>query len=397
MAVDLIKIHEQIKQFGHQIIQKENQRLKRLAHARELFNHYSNKLDFLIEQVNSIIEKNISVRCAKPETDALNSTSCPDEMNGNPMTILAADGSQILPDRHRKVEFGLINIAVMKLDPVLGIQKPLRKSTLLLPDGSQIADEQLNEAFISLKRDTQERQFLAETATRENPPVIAFTDGPLELFQEPRSGKQYQNLFRDYLQALSDFSKSGGIPAGYVDRPKADLVVRLLELSQMDLKNLKNDINSRSLKGVTDTDLFIELLKPGERSGIFNLESSSARLFKEFDSDVALSFFYINTSSIQSRFNSLVRVEIPAKVANNPDMIDILHKTILNQCKIMGSRPYPYLLHRAHEEAVVTYKESEQIEELLITQLVSKDLKVFTTSNKQTLKILSNEHKRFTI
>lgn len=36
---------------------------------------------------------------------------------------------------------------------------------------------------------------------------------------------------------------------------------------------------------------------------------------------------------------------------------------------MMGSRPYPYLLHRAHETAVVKQEEKQQIEQMLAMEL----------------------------
>ncbi len=60
-----------------------------------------------------------------------------------------------------------------------------------------------------------------------------------------------------------------------------------------------------------------------------------------------------------------MRVEIPEWVAANRTKVDELHATLIEQCKIMGSKPLPYLIHRSHEVAVVTMDEKRQIENMI--------------------------------
>jgi hypothetical protein len=54
----------------------------------------------------------------------------------------------------------------------------------------------------------------------------------------------------------------------------------------------------------------------------------------------------------------------------------------------MGSRPYPCLLHRAHETAVVRYEEKNQIEQLLALELRRIHAEVGESSNKSSAKAL---------
>ena len=60
-----------------------------------------------------------------------------------------------------------------------------------------------------------------------------------------------------------------------------------------------------------------------------------------------------------------MRVEIPEWVAKDESKLELLHTALIQQCQIMGARPYPYILHRAHEIAVVSFEEKEQIEQML--------------------------------
>ena len=61
-------------------------------------------------------------------------------------------------------------------------------------------------------------------------------------------------------------------------------------------------------------------------------------------SALALHFFYLNVGAENDDY--LARVEIPAWVAENPAQLDTLHAVLISQCRMLGPRPYPYLLHR---------------------------------------------------
>jgi hypothetical protein len=55
---------------------------------------------------------------------------------------------------------------------------------------------------------------------------------------------------------------------------------------------------------------------------------------------------------------------------------------------MMGARPYPYILHRAHEIAVVKLEEKKQVEQMLEIELRRTGGEVETESNKQSAKDL---------
>jgi hypothetical protein len=87
-----------------------------------------------------------------------------------------------------------------------------------------------------------------------------------------------------------------------------------------------------------------------------------------------------------------VRVEIPKWVAEDSRKLDLLHGILLEQCKMIGSRPYPYLLHRAHETAVVRFEEKEQVGQLLALELRRINAEVGDDSNKAVAKSHKVKH-----
>jgi hypothetical protein len=54
----------------------------------------------------------------------------------------------------------------------------------------------------------------------------------------------------------------------------------------------------------------------------------------------------------------------------------------------MGARPYPYILHRAHEIAVVKFEEKQQVEQMLELELRRAGGELGSPSNKQSAKDL---------
>jgi hypothetical protein len=89
-----------------------------------------------------------------------------------------------------------------------------------------------------------------------------------------------------------------------------------------------------------------------------------------------------------------VRVEIPKWVADDKEKLNLLHSVLVEQCRMMGSKPYPYLLHRAHETAVVKNEEKQQIEQLLAMELRKNNEDVDDGSYKQSAKDLQGRTRR---
>jgi hypothetical protein len=145
------------------------------------------------------------------------------------------------------------------------------------------------------------------------------------------------------------------------------------------------------LRGVSDRWLYGEpgnpLLPPGYRSAVFVLQSGSEKKYK---GGLALHFFYLNVGTEGHPWP--VRVEVPKWVAEDPKKLDLLHGILLEQCRMMGSRPYPYLLHRAHETAVVRFEEKEQVGQLLALELRRINAEVDSQSNKGSAKALRVNH-----
>jgi hypothetical protein len=386
MPVNYTQFQQQLREKGQQAKAQERDRRERLERAQTLLDEHANDLDALRELIAEAARSDRGLRCASPLREPLTFAGGADPPAQIPV-LLAADGSQVNPSRHDAVEFGLINIGLIRMTP--GQAQAPREivfSTLLLFDDLRSPEGPLTEDLVALRRDLYERTRLAEAARSEPQPVVALTDGPLELFGEPKDDARYQETFNQYLDALEQTASMNVVTAGYVDKPRADLLVRLLELSLSSPENLRQAGRERPLFGVTDNQLFEDRLQPGERSAVFAIQSSSAEKFRQRSAGLALHFFYLNAGRPGRPW--LARVEIPAWVSRQPEMIDLLQHTLLQQCAQLGGRPYPYALHRAHEIAVVSFQEKEQLSVLIEAELRRQGVEVGQKSNKQATKDL---------
>jgi len=347
--------------------------------------HYGQHMGELIQIVEAESLVNKSLRCARPVAESPVSVyHLPNHAES--VTLIAADGSQINPNRHRQVDFSLINVATICMQNGVDTAPAYETESTLLDEYDLFADNTpLTEDFIALERDLRERKALYHQSVKYPPPVITLTDGPLELFREIGETARFESKLKEYLEILAACQKAGTVTAGYVDKPHSDLVNRMLRLAirkapvvdntrQTDLECIR----------VPDASLFSSLLTmPGDRSAVFSIRSPWSKNFKD---GLELSFFYLNVS--RSEKACLARVELPIWCAETPQLMDNLHFAIFRQCEIMGTRPYPYILHRAHEIAVITFDETAQIENMLAAEMQDRGLETGPKSNKQSAKEL---------
>lgn len=380
MPVDYQDIKQQIQQNASQSGQQQKEIQDRLQKAGELLAQYANELDFLQQRVEAAARQ-FGLRCACPLREPLDFAADPPAQHIRPV-VLAADGSQVNPSRHDEVIFGLINVGLFRMAPgevpSESVAGHLFSDDELYPARGGMISEDL----VALKRDLKERNFLLQKAGLEQGPVLALVDGPL-LYRKPRdvsgahADDDVEKAFAEFLAVTEEMARRGIAMAGYVDRPGADLLVRLLELADTPPDELAQADRHRPLRRVSDVALLSGRLKPGQRSAVFALESSDARVFSEHTRP---HFFYLNVGAGRPY---LARVEIPAWVADDPDVIGAIHAVLVEQCRMMGPRAYPYALNRAHEIAVVTFEEKRQIGMMIAHELSKYGVAPEGPSNKQ--------------
>ena len=325
MPLDYLNLHKQVQGYAENAARLRKEQQSKLQACQALMQEFNSKLEELHAVVGEASRQNKGLRCAVPRDEVLGTHQAA-SLPAPDCTILAADGSQINPDPHGEELYGLVNVGVFTMKPGSGSAPEVTIESILLYDESlNPQGSNASEALIALMRDTREREVLARMAVKETAPVITLTDGPLELFREPREEKAFENYFEKYLLALDQLAVHQVLTAGYVDRPRADLVVKMLEL-------VSPDKEEQPFKGVSDLALFAPVLNPGERSAVFKLQSSSAeRYSKEIEKGQAgpktLHFYYLNAG--YDNQPALARVEVPLWVVENQQMMELLQSVLV--------------------------------------------------------------------
>jgi hypothetical protein len=389
MPINYQQIHVRIKEIGAGAQERRKKMEERRAQARDLLAAYASELDFLRSKVDSAKTSDANIRCAYPLDESLASSHpapgpvAEATLTHRVATLIAADGSQIIPDRHDAVQFGLVNVGALVLKLNSGEAPKVYTDSQLLFDHELYTETgSVTQDDIEFSRDIAERKKLLELAKEQKGTLIALTDGPVEIWGAKSANEgDYQKTLEQHKSILSQLQSRDVTVAGYVDKPGADLVIRLLELTLLDMEQMKEVRKQHPLRGVTDRWLFSGILKSGERSAVFAIQSSSR---VRYTGSLSLHFFYLNVGD--EKHPAIVRVEIPEWVAKDTGKLELLHSALIQQCQIMGARPYPYILHRAHEIAVVSFEEKRQIEQMIQQMQLNNQEALDEISSKQSAK-----------
>lgn len=385
MPVNFQEVYARIQEIGSGARERRKQKEERQQLARTLLTTYASELDFLRSKVDAARQADANLRCAVPVAESL-ASSHPARGEAVDAVLIAADGSQILPDRHAAVQFGLINVGAIILKSNSGAAPQIFTDSQLLFDHELYTETgSVTQDDIEFSRDIAERKKLLALAKAQQGNLIALTDGPVEIWGAKSANEgNYQKALEQHKSILSQLQSKDVTVAGYVDKPGADLVIRLLELTTLDTEQMKEVRKQHPLRSVTDRWLFSGILKSGERSAVFALQSSSRA---HYTGSLGLHFFYLNVGD--ETHPAIVRVEIPEWVAKDEGKMNLLHAALLQQCRIMGARPYPYILHRAHEIAVVSLEEKKQIEQMIQQMQLNNQEELDAVSAKQSAKNLA--------
>lgn len=282
----------------------------------------------------------------------------PDELE-----IIAADGSQVYPDRHSPVYYFLINVGSIRMQLGSGSAPETRLEPLLRVEGEAFntSDEDpFSGIWINGQRDVAEMTALADWAENSSGPAVAFLDNSLLLWIALRApaerSSQVDKMLAEYLAAVSRIQRTDTALAGFIDRPRSGNVLSMLDRLQTTQLIPKGSTVLKA-SALTDRHLFAEHLPPGHRSARFILSSPLNEHFTQKGHQVQ--FFYLNVGAS----GNIVRIELPAWAGNDPTVVDRIHSAIVSQCRETDG--FPYSLARAHELAVITQSDRQIVEELL--------------------------------
>ncbi len=357
----------------------------------DFMDEFIRKLDTALKELNDRSDdwEKLSNKVEKSKTswlvagvDSPPNTAYPLPPRPSDFTVIASDGSQIFPDRHETLPCYLINTgsvlirygsharALLKSLPEFFYTEEDRFTAW---DGRRVP---VNTEVISMRRTMMEMEEILRLA-REcggKESVLALVDGTLILWTLEGKPADFRDRIMEEFVGFLDDIRAMSIPiAGYISYPGSTDVVNALRVGlcpeEVSLCNQcpythLDSLPCQPVEGVTDRALFSRVLKEGERSAVFR---SSSKILQRYGPH-AVCFFYLNTGA------EVVRVEVPAWLADDPALIDRTHTLIYDQAKKGGG--YPVVLMEAHEQAVVRGRDRDFFFELVREALVKSDFKV---------------------
>ena len=285
-------------------------------------------------------------------------------------TVIGADGAQIAPDRHGVALYYLINIGSLVYRHGSG-ERPEARSVARLryqQDDVYEGSTLVSGGLLGMRRDRAEVAELADRAEAEPAgPVLALIDGTLLLWAADNvPARARETEIASYLAQLDRLRRRGAAGAAFTSRPQAGDVVRLLHLVAHDGDIDQAGRRPNLLERVPDGAVF-RRLDPGARSALF-ISPRSVNQGHYAPAGHEVQFFYVNVAA-EDEDPIVARVELPAWVAQTPDLLQLVHGGVVAQSRIAGG--FPYVLARADELAYISGPERQRLEEMVSTALLA--------------------------
>ncbi|HAS04937.1 MAG TPA: nuclease [Dehalococcoidia bacterium] len=392
MSLDLDRIAPQVEEMTEHIDAEDASRQKHLAKAMSVLCDNSFNLDDLKNKIES---GKISWMPAEP-VESLSNKYTTEKPPAN-FTILATDGSQIDIDRHHSTRYYLINIGSIYLEygesadarlestPQLYFDK--KDLVMTSPDGSN-REVAIEGTLLGIKRDIEEFKYLTRMAVslKADIPALLLADGTLirwtlmsKDIPEFIVSEFLEKGFLKCLDEIKEISEKKSIAlASYISYPRSSDLVGTIRIAICPYNPVNCDKCRRenpngaypcnTVDGVQDKDLFLTLLESGERSALFISRSSIQERYGMH----RIYFYYVKID------DEIARIEIPEWIARNDTLLNLTHTLILDQCQ--RGHGYPVALSEAHEQAVVTAADRQNLQTLVEAFLSEKNIDINTSA-----------------
>jgi len=301
-------------------------------------------------------------------------------------TVLSTDGSQICPDRHAPHHSLLINIGRISIGYGDFHGYAFNSEPTLFFDERDVMrrfggeEREVSGGVLGALRQKMEAEALSDMIVGcAKKPAVALVDGTLilwnletnpERLNRLKEGDLKKESFASFMKLIDD-AKDSGVPlAGYISSPGSSDVVNALRVSLCAAEPVDCDKCPHTgagfegpppcakINGVTDAALFKRLLKPGERSALFE---SRSQILKAYGGETVL-FFYLNAGA------EIARVELPLWVGRDKAMVELLHGVCLDQAE--KGAGYPVAIAEAHEQAVVKAADKHMFDQLVSRAMI---------------------------
>ncbi len=310
-------------------------------------------------------------------------------------TVVAVDGSQIMPSHHEVHTCYLLNVGMALIS--YGAKMPPRLETVPKlysrpEDLYPLVDRRrlhIDELYVSLERTIMELEILATAAIEAKErglPVLALYDGSLLPWSVEKLPDGYQHSYIRRMSGALSSLESNEIPIiGYLSHSRGADIVNCLRIlicpyQTSHCREHCGDLNEEDFPcskvwPLSDRVLFKPHLSQNERSATF---LSGASVSKLLPRQHRICFTYMHVGE------EITRLEFPRWLLDHEGKLHAALSMILSQCqKGMG---YPVSLAEAHHLAVIKGTDRDQFFELITRHLLTLGISQIKTSPKQSKK-----------
>jgi hypothetical protein len=388
VTLELSKLSGQVQAMGQEMAVREQEYAEQVAKAQDWLTEYAEQAQQLGETI-----RNSNYSAAIPTDEPVDAhydlPPVPERF-----TFIAADGTEIQPDSHGVAFYYLINVGALLYRHGSG-ETPEAYSLPTIgfsEDDIYEGGQPVTGNLLDIKRDIAEITYLADLCTSEprGATTVAVVDGTLILWTLKDTPQAYQaEKAQAYLQQIDRIRKAGAAVAACISRPRRSEVAKLLYLAHVggDVEQANADPRE-PMKRVPDYAIF-ETLSPGARSALFISPSKTNERYYRPHGHTVHSF-YLNLAE-EGKRPAIVRIEVPAWIADSADDLRLVHSSIVAQARMAGD--YPYALIRADELAFINSREREAFEEMITSSLVRAGVPA-ALSPKKYYKTLTRRGKR---
>lgn len=370
MTLEFHKLTAQVERMGEALATQDEEIQNKADIALQILEAHADEafLPYVHDRVQDAIDKDAGYRGARPVDEPLANIYSPAPLPES-ATLIATDGSQILPKTHGAALYYLINTGTIIVRHGSGEPPEILSDPFLFYEKEYMYTEDrgmITSQTVSARRTVAEMAALAEQSyihAGEARPLLALIDGPLLLLGLGQEVPDRDELRGIYFSAMSRLLDIQAGLVGYTDRPRSRYVMGLLHLLDLETEQVSRTTlaNDGRLEGVQDRQIFQHLLEPGSRSALFVQMSPQNKEFRRTGGEThEIAFFYMNVAT-NGQAPIISRIEVPMWVAADRRLIGELQALIYHQCQQIASN-YPYVLTRSHELAVVKHEEARQLD-----------------------------------
>ena len=393
--LDLMKLANQMQGISQHLTQESKAARRRLEIAQQLFQQAQARQAEWVERQQTWRDR-LGFTAAVP----LEPLDRPLTLNPAPPkhTVIATDGSQIAPSHHEIAYCYLINVGRIVLHYGQNLQ-PLLDSlpeVVYRPEDLYMSRQWgiRTEEWMGYRRTVSEAMVLAELAEAVrvygdapllSAPTLAMVDGSLIYwFLDALPTEARDRILPPILSAWEKLRLAGIPLVGYLSASRSSEALNFLRFPACPY--LEPDCASHCpgqteqapchlFSPLRDTALWADVLQPGQRSPLW---CSTARILDEYDDNQAIYFCYVHVGA------EIARVEMPAWVAQSPDLLETALSLTLTQ--VQKGYGYPVAIAEAHNQAVVRGGDRHRFFALLEQQMIEAGLRNIGTSYKEARK-----------